>query len=933
MKVSHAVLSALLGANVATAKPLHPRIFTPDAPAAVPRAETDDEIGQQPLSRSDSVPGAYIVEFADDNDTPASFYEALKADGVDVESRMDLSYRFFKGVSFQVKNSSTAPHDSVLFRRRIQSSTRVRNVWPVRTIKLNMPEDNGAPAKPAPGTTRVKRQGGSPGNSTKDTFSPHVMTQVDKLREQGVTGQGLRIGIIDSGVDWTHPALGGCFGPGCLVDGGWDFTGDDYLPGVRPLQPDNDPMDDCVGHGTHVAGIIAAQLEGNEYGFTGAAPGVKLAAYRAWGCAASSTNEILLAAFSRAFEDGVDIISCSDGDPSGWAWDAWGLVASRIVDAGVPVVISEGNDGGLGMFYASTPATGRGVAGSGAVTNSLFPTFLNVGTFTVGSNSSSSNTKSEFSYLPGYPLLTGDLSLQVWAPAENNACSALPEDTPDLSGKIALLEFPNSRATGCYPIDQGNNVAAKGGHYILYYTNDNTTMRDEQFVYSEGIEGVASIPPYQSEQWLSLLKEGRRVTVTIPNANNTKTRLEELENNISGSYMGSFSSWGPTWELEASPQFAAPGANILSTFPVALGGYRVMTGTSMSCPLNAAIYALLAEAHDTKDPKRLRSIVSSTAKQLDWFDGTAAHSDILAPVPQQGAGIIQAYDAARSTAFISVDSISFNDTDHFIGNKTFTIENNGSADLSFEVSHRKAVTMYTFLENREQLRAGSFPNPIVEDWAELQFSSDKIKVPAGGSAELTVTCIPPSNVNATRLPVYSGYIILTSTTDAPSLNVPYLGVVGSMHDTPVLTPPQAYLAQFNGIVAANTTYIIPRPDPANPPRTDAGDMSGIPNVLILPTVGTASLRVDVLRLSNGKEENLGSLAGWPLNYVSRTSQRAYFNGLLADNTVLEPAMYAMKVSALRIFGDREKEEDWDIVKTVPFILKYKAAGNGTTSAS
>lgn len=122
------------------------------------------------------------------------------------------------------------------------------------------------------------------------------------------------------------------------------------------------------------------------------------------------------------------------------------------------------------MFYASTPATGRGVAGIGAVTNALFPTLLNAGTFTVDSNSTGSS-KTEFGYLPGVPELTGDLSLQLWT---GDACSALPEDTPDLSNKIALLQFPDSRATGCYPNDQGNNVAAKGGHYILYYTDDNT---------------------------------------------------------------------------------------------------------------------------------------------------------------------------------------------------------------------------------------------------------------------------------------------------------------------------------------------------------------------------------------------------------------------------------------------------------------------------
>jgi subtilisin family serine protease len=128
-----------------------------------------------------------------------------------------------------------------------------------------------------------------------------------------VTGKGFRVAIIDSGVDYTHPALGGCLGPGCLVEVGYDFTGDDFLPGVRPAEPDDDPADNCVGHGTHVAGTIAAQLENNDYGFVGAAPGAKLGAYRMWGCTARSTVEIELAAFARAVEDGADIISYSNG--------------------------------------------------------------------------------------------------------------------------------------------------------------------------------------------------------------------------------------------------------------------------------------------------------------------------------------------------------------------------------------------------------------------------------------------------------------------------------------------------------------------------------------------------------------------------------------------------------------------------------------------
>lgn len=68
----------------------------------------------------------------------------------------------------------------------------------------------------------------------------------------------------DTGVDYKHPALGGCFGSGCKVAFGHDFVGDAYdngSPEKDVPKPDKDPMD-CAGHGTHVAGIVAARNEG-----------------------------------------------------------------------------------------------------------------------------------------------------------------------------------------------------------------------------------------------------------------------------------------------------------------------------------------------------------------------------------------------------------------------------------------------------------------------------------------------------------------------------------------------------------------------------------------------------------------------------------------------------------------------------------------------
>ncbi len=68
-------------------------------------------------------------------------------------------------------------------------------------------------------------------------------------------GRGVKIAIMDTGIDYYHKALGGCFGPGCKVSFGKDFIGDTYDQTGIPVT-DDDPLATCVGggHGTHVAG-------------------------------------------------------------------------------------------------------------------------------------------------------------------------------------------------------------------------------------------------------------------------------------------------------------------------------------------------------------------------------------------------------------------------------------------------------------------------------------------------------------------------------------------------------------------------------------------------------------------------------------------------------------------------------------------------------
>lgn len=77
------------------------------------------------------------------------------------------------------------------------------------------------------------------------------MGGVDKLHALGIKGKGIKIGIIDTGVDYRHPSLGGGFGPGFKIAGGWAFTADNGSSINSP-----DPLTICGGggHGTHVSG-------------------------------------------------------------------------------------------------------------------------------------------------------------------------------------------------------------------------------------------------------------------------------------------------------------------------------------------------------------------------------------------------------------------------------------------------------------------------------------------------------------------------------------------------------------------------------------------------------------------------------------------------------------------------------------------------------
>ena len=195
---------------------------------------------------------------------------------------------------------------------------------------------------------------------------------VDKLHAQGLTGKGKHIAILDTGVDYLHPALGGGFGPGFKVTKGYDFVGDAYDGTNTPVDSGPDPYTNCSAHGTHVAGAylssanapVLIYLSGiiganaNEFNFTGVAPDATLSMYKVFGCTGSVNDDILIKATLTAFQERPDAISISIGGTSGWTESPWTAVAAKVAQAGTPILLAAGNDGANGAFTGSEAADG-----------------------------------------------------------------------------------------------------------------------------------------------------------------------------------------------------------------------------------------------------------------------------------------------------------------------------------------------------------------------------------------------------------------------------------------------------------------------------------------------------------------------------------------------------------------------------------------------
>lgn len=810
--------------------------------------------------------------------------------------RLEFDHEFFKGISVQLNNNNTGLEDETLA-QRIASTPRIKNAWPV--FEYSRPRTKFENVRPNPKTSRVSKRSFGATNGTE--FGPHAMMQVGKMHAKGHKGKGVKIAVIDSGVDYKHPALGGCFGKDCLVSFGYDLVGDEYGSGGPP-KPDADPMD-CGGHGTHVTGIIAAQK--NPMGFTGVAPEATMGHYRVFGCSGGTGGDILMKATAMAAEAGANIITASIGASGGWSRDGWSDLMSRLAEKGIVCTVAAGNSGGAGALFPSHTASGTNVLSIAAYDDINTTTLLSTSHVSVDGGN-----KVQFGYSPGEPNAWNNVTLPVWAgnfdlKKPDDGCKPYPDGT-DLSGHVALI-----RRGTCTFAEKAKNAADKGAKYMLIYNNEPGAFGIGLSDVKE-IKAVGMLTPQVGETWIKALEAKKKVSVSMIHPHQAEQIINVESNNKTGGALSGFTSWGPTLEMNVKPQFGGPGGNILSTLPLKFGGYGIASGTSMSTPMIAGVVALVQEARGGKvDPIMMRYLLAGNSKPQLWNTGNGFEKG-LAPVAQQGAGLVQAYDSAYGKTILEPSSLSFNDTANIPSSLELKIHNSGNSSAEYKLGHSPAFA--TYIMGKEGKWPSMFPNEVLTSPVTLSFEPASVKADPGKSVNVKVSLKDPQSLEGKRMPFHSGYITVNGT-DGSALSVPYQHMGVAMNSIVTLPSDSSWLTNSTDRelkpLPVGTKFLLPKQGTAKPE-------DGLPTMMARLALGTPEMKVSVESAASNKTIDLFSL-----DYMTRGYAGFYWDGQISDDKFAPKGEYKAPFRALRINGNKNDTKHWDVARTVNFSIDYK----------
>ena len=740
----------------------------------------------------------------------------------------------------------------------------------------------------------------------EQTVSPELataiqMTGADDAHAAGYDGTGVKVGIVDTGIDVDHPDLGGdndvstpaekgdSF-PNSRIVSGFDFVGDAYnadpsSPAYSPTPvPDPNP-DDCNGHGTHVSGIVGANG-----GAIGVAPGVKFGAYRVFGCGGSANDDVILAALEQAYADGMNVVNMSLGDAfNSWPQAPLAQASDTLLKNGVVVVTSIGNSGADGVYSNGAPGVGDGPIGVASYDN----TFVNINSATVTPG-------------PPNPITVG---------YQNLSGTPAPPAAP-FSGSLPLAK-PSGSITGCVPADyagfpagsmaivqrgactfaiKAQQAQAAGAAAIVIFNNTPG--------YFAGTVGVASGVTIYGVT--TSLADGNAVIAAMAGGPQTwhwGTGVVSIPN-ITGGTISSFSSFGLNAELTLKPDIGAPGGLIRSTYPLEAGTYATISGTSMASPHVAGAVALLLQAHPGTKPGDVRDILQNSADPKIRFGQT-----YLDATHRQGAGMLDIMGAIDASTMVSPGKISLGEGNG--GSAKLTLRNSSGSPVTYDLSHEAAVgTTNTFP-----------PVAYSTDYASAAFSSSSVTVPGNGVATVTVTITP--NAAMPDKGIYGGYIKFTPQGGGQEYRVPYAGFKGDYQSIQALVGPDLVkLTACAGILRGSECFATSTGTYAaagNDPFTFVPGLNETPLFKLHLDHPARNITVDIYKASNDKW--IGT--GLDLDFLARNSTPSAFFAFLWDGNTkkgqgkslgnagaVPDGTYYAKLSLTKALGTQQQLETW-----------------------
>lgn len=376
------------------------------------------------------------------------------------------------------------------------------------------------------------------------------------VNDTDYTGKGIKVAVIDTGIDYNHPDLQSNYA------GGYDL-----------VDLDDDPMETTEGlttlHGTHVAGIIAS--DGN---LEGVAPDAELYAYRALGPGGMGTSIQIIAAMEEAIKEGVDVINLSLGNTINGPDYPTSKAVSEASKHGVAVVVANGN-AGPDHWTVGAPATSQHALSVGAYApNDKMPRLL-VKFFDKDIPLQPVSGTGEWEFDRDYEIKTTDEKVR---------------------GAFILLA-----AEGEEVIDQMLEAEEQGAAGIILYEEKNLAPEWVEALQASGVQIPVATVSQKDGRWLKRHSK-------------TETIYGETVWDDQAEMVAPFSSRGPVtvnWELK--PDLIAPGVNIVSTVP---DGYEALNGTSMATPHVAGAVALIKEAQPTWSNEQIFQALKTTAKPL-----------------------------------------------------------------------------------------------------------------------------------------------------------------------------------------------------------------------------------------------------------------------------------------------------------------------------